>query len=81
MPLRPAAGMFDYDTSIFQYILGKFIVEWESVKMYLWRFREERHFREDVKNRIYFVDKAGPRRPEIVGRSNVLDVICTTSRT
>jgi len=45
-------GQPDYATVIITYVPGKSIVELKSLKLYLWSYREEGAFHEDVTNRI-----------------------------
>lgn len=66
----------------FRYIPGPSIVELKSLKLYLWSFRDEGHFHEDVTNRILkdFVAAAQPRWLEVIGEFNVRGGIYTTVR-
>ncbi|HEX9017078.1 MAG TPA: NADPH-dependent 7-cyano-7-deazaguanine reductase QueF, partial [Chloroflexota bacterium] len=58
------------------------LVELKSLKLYLWSFREEGHFHEDVTNIILndLVEKIRPRRMTVVGEFNVRGGIGTTVR-
>jgi 7-cyano-7-deazaguanine reductase len=55
-------------------------VELKSLKLYLWSFRDEGHFHEDVTNRILddLVALLAPRRMRIEGDFNVRGGIHTT---
>jgi 7-cyano-7-deazaguanine reductase len=55
-------------------------VELKSLKLYLWSFREEGHFHEDVTNRVLddLVALLSPRRMRIEGAFNVRGGIATT---
>ena len=48
----PKTGQPDFATLILDYIPDKTCVELKSLKLYMWSFREEGHFHEDVTNRI-----------------------------
>ena len=50
--LCPKTGQPDFATLILDYIADKKCVELKSLKMYIWSFRNEGHFHEDVTNRI-----------------------------
>lgn len=50
--LCPKTGQPDFATLILDYIPDKTCVELKSLKLYMWSFREEGHFHEDVTNRI-----------------------------
>ncbi len=81
--LCPVTGQPDFATITFKYIPGPSIVELKSLKQYLWSFRDEGHFHEDVTNRILkdFVDMIQPRKLEVIGKFNVRGGIYTTVRT
>jgi len=80
--LCPVTGQPDFATITITYVPGPYIVELKSLKLYLWSFREEGHFHEDVTNRILqdFVNMIQPRQAEIVGKFNVRGGIYTTVR-
>ena len=80
--LCPVTGQPDFATITITYVPGPYIVELKSLKLYLWSFREEGHFHEDVTNRILqdFVDMIQPRKAEIVGKFNVRGGIYTNVR-
>ena len=50
--LCPKTGQPDFATLILDYIADKQCVELKSLKLYIWSFRDEGHFHEDVTNRI-----------------------------
>lgn len=50
--LCPKTGQPDFATLILDYVPDKLCVELKSLKLYVWSFREEGHFHEDVTNRI-----------------------------
>jgi len=50
--LCPKTGQPDFATLLLDYIPDQRCVELKSLKLYMWSFREEGHFHEDVTNRI-----------------------------
>ena len=60
----PRTGQPDFATVTVTYVPGHKIVELKSLKLYLWSYREEGAFHEDVTNRILddLVACVGPRR-------------------
>lgn len=50
--LCPKTGQPDFATLFLDYIADQRCVELKSLKLYIWSFREEGHFHEDVTNRI-----------------------------
>ncbi len=50
--LCPKTGQPDFATLFLDYIPDLLCVELKSLKLYIWSFREEGHFHEDVSNRI-----------------------------
>lgn len=50
--LCPMTGQPDFATLILDYVPDKICVELKSLKLYIWSFRNEGHFHEDVTNRI-----------------------------
>jgi 7-cyano-7-deazaguanine reductase len=58
------------------------LVELKSIKLYIWSYRNEGAFHEDVTNRILndFVTAAGPRWIEVVGDFSVRGGIKTVVR-
>ena len=59
----PLTGQPDFATVTISYVPGDHIVELKSLKLYLWSFREEGAFHEDVTNRI-LDDLAAAIRPQ-----------------
>ena len=76
----PKTGQPDFATLRFRYVPGPRCVELKSLKLYLWGFRDEGHFREDVTNRILedFVGAADPVWLEVRGDFNMRGGIATT---
>ncbi len=50
--LCPRTGQPDFATVVITYVPDASIVELKSLKLYLWSFRDEGHYHEDVTNRI-----------------------------
>jgi 7-cyano-7-deazaguanine reductase len=50
--LCPKTGQPDFATLTLDYVPDKHCVELKSLKLYVWSFRDEGHFHEDVTNRI-----------------------------
>jgi 7-cyano-7-deazaguanine reductase len=50
--LCPMTGQPDFATIKIEYIPCDYIVELKSLKLYLWSFRDEGHYHEDVTNII-----------------------------
>lgn len=50
--LCPKTGQPDFATLFLDYIPDRKCVELKSLKLYIWSFRDEGHFHEDVTNRI-----------------------------
>jgi len=80
--LCPVTGQPDFATITLKYIPGPFICELKSLKLYLWSFRDEGHFHEDVTNIILndFVTQIQPRKLLVTGKFNVRGGIYTTVR-
>ena len=80
--LCPMTGQPDFGTIRITYTPGPRCVELKSLKLYLWSFRQEGAFHEDVTNRILndFVAAARPRWAEVVGDFNVRGGIKTEIR-
>jgi 7-cyano-7-deazaguanine reductase len=62
--LCPMTGQPDYATVTITYVPAASIVELKSLKLYLWSYRDEGAFHEDVTNRILddLVAAVAPRR-------------------
>jgi 7-cyano-7-deazaguanine reductase len=60
----PMTGQPDFATITITYVPGESIVELKSLKLYLWSYRAEGAFHEDVTNRILddLVAAIAPRR-------------------
>jgi 7-cyano-7-deazaguanine reductase len=69
----PMTGQPDFATIRIRYTPDAKCVELKSLKLYLWSYRDEGGFHEDVANRIMddFVAAAGPRWVEVIGDFNV----------
>jgi len=67
--LCPKTGQPDFATIRIRYVPDKQCVELKSLKLYLWSFRTEGHFHEDVTNRILddLVAATSPRRMSVEG--------------
>jgi len=76
----PMTGQPDFGTITVEYLPGERCVELKSFKLYLWSFREEGHFHEDVTNRILndLVAATAPRRMTVRGAFNVRGGLTTT---
>ena len=80
--LCPKTGQPDFATIRIRYVPDQHLVELKSLKLYLWSFRQEGAFHEDVTNRILndFVAAASPRWLEVTGDFNVRGGIKTDIR-
>ncbi len=69
----PRTGQPDFATIRINYVPADLCVELKSLKLYLWSFRDEGHFHEDVTNRILddLVKALKPKRMTVVGDFNV----------
>ena len=69
----PMTGQPDFATVTVTYVPGESIVELKSLKLYLWSFRDEGHYFEQVTNQILedLVRAVSPRRMTVIGRFNV----------
>ncbi len=78
--LCPITGQPDFGTIHIRYVPGPRCVELKSLKQYLWSFRDEGHFFEDVCNVILndLVRVLDPVRCEVTGEFNVRGGITTT---
>jgi len=77
--LCPVTGQPDFGTIIVSYVPAKLCIELKSLKLYLWSFRDEGHFFEQVTNQILddLVAATKPKRMTVVGRFNVRGGIWT----
>lgn len=69
----PMTGQPDFATIRIRYVPDALCVELKSLKLYLWSYRNEGAFHEDVTNRILddLVAALSPRQAEIEGDFNV----------
>jgi 7-cyano-7-deazaguanine reductase len=72
-------GQPDFATVTVTYVPDRSIVELKSLKLYLWSFRDEGAFHEDVTNRILddLVAAIAPRRMTVHTQWNVRGGIAT----
>jgi 7-cyano-7-deazaguanine reductase len=76
----PMTGQPDFATLRVRYVPGPRCFELKSFKLYLWSFRDEGHFHEDVTNRI-LLDLVAATEPvwmEVRGEFNLRGGIGTT---
>jgi 7-cyano-7-deazaguanine reductase len=78
--LCPKTGQPDFAVLTLDYVADKLCVELKSLKLYIWSFRNEGHFHEDVANRILddLVKAAKPRYMRLSARFFVRGGIFTT---
>ncbi len=78
----PITGQPDFATIKISFVPDEHLVELKSLKLYLWSFRNEGHFHEDVTNIILndLVKAIRPRRMTVVGEFNIRGGIGTTVR-
>jgi 7-cyano-7-deazaguanine reductase len=69
----PRTGQPDFATIRIQYVPDSLCIELKSLKLYLWSYRNEGAFHEDVTNRILddLVQACRPRSMSVVGDFNV----------
>jgi 7-cyano-7-deazaguanine reductase len=67
--LCPMTGQPDFAHLTIEYVPDELCVELKSLKLYLWSYRDEGAFHEDVTNRILndLVEACAPRRMTVVG--------------
>ena len=77
--LCPKTGQPDFATLTLEYVPDLLCVELKSLKLYIWSFREEGAFHEDVTNRILndLVDACEPRFMRLRAEFNVRGGIYT----
>jgi 7-cyano-7-deazaguanine reductase len=77
--LCPKTGQPDFATLFLDYIPDHRCVELKSLKLYIWSFREEGHFHEDVTNRILddLVGATDPRFMRLISKFHVRGGIFT----
>jgi 7-cyano-7-deazaguanine reductase len=80
--LCPLTGQPDFATIRIRYVPDQHLVELKALKLYVWSYRNEGLFHEDVTNRILddFVAAAHPRWLEVTGDFNVRGGIKTEVR-
>ena len=78
--LCPKTGQPDFATLLLEYIPEARCVELKSLKLYIWAFRDEGAFHEDVTNRILddLVKATAPRYLRLTAEFNVRGGIYTT---
>jgi len=78
--LCPVTGQPDFGTIEVVYVPARLCIELKSLKLYLWAFRDEGHFFEQVTNHILddLVRACRPRWMTVIGRFNVRGGIGTT---
>jgi 7-cyano-7-deazaguanine reductase len=77
--LCPVTGQPDFGTITVNYVPGPRCIELRSFKLYLWSYRQEGAFYEDVTNRILndLVEAAAPIKMTVTGDFNVRGGIST----
>src|SRR6267378_4857903 len=67
--LCPRTGQPDFATVRIRYVPDRLCVELKSLKLYIWSFRDEGHFHEDVTNRIMddLVATLEPKEMTVIG--------------
>ena len=78
--LCPKTGQPDFVRLTLTYVPDERCVELKSYKLYLWSFRDEGHFHEDVTNRILddLVALLAPKRMTLEGAFHVRGGLTTT---
>lgn len=78
--LCPRTGQPDFGELLVEYIPDKLCLELKSIKLYIWSYRDEGAFHEDVTNRILedLADAVQPRFMRLTARFNVRGGIYTT---
>lgn len=78
--LCPRTGQPDFATLELEYVPDRLCLELKALKLYIWSFRDQGHFHEDVTNRIAddLVTACAPRFLRLTGRFNVRGGISTT---
>ena len=76
----PRTGQPDFATIRIRYIPDQLCVELKSLKLYLWSFRAQGVFHEDVINKILddLVETCRPRKMTVIGDFNIRGGIHTT---
>ena len=78
--LCPKTGQPDFATLELEYVPDRLCLELKALKLYIWSFRDEGHFHEDVTNRICndMVAACAPRFLRLTGKFGVRGGIWTT---
>ena len=78
--LCPLTGQPDFGTIVVVYTPDRLCVELKSLKLYLWSFRDEGHYFEQVTNLILddLVRALRPRKLTVIGNFNVRGGIRST---
>ena len=78
--LCPKTGQPDFAELLLEYVPDARCVELKSLKLYIWSFRDEGHFHEDVTNRILddLAEALKPRFIRLTAAFNVRGGIYTT---
>lgn len=78
--LCPRTGQPDFGELLVEYIPDRLCLELKSIKLYIWSFRDEGAFHEDVTNRILddLAAATEPRFMRVSARFNVRGGIYTT---
>jgi 7-cyano-7-deazaguanine reductase len=78
----PRTGQPDFATIRVLYVPDRHLLELKAIKLYIWSYRNEGAFHEDVTNRILndFVAAAAPRWIEVIGDFTVRGGIKTVVR-
>ena len=77
--LCPKTGQPDFATLYLEYVADKACIELKALKLYVWSFRDEGHFHEDVTNRMLddLVRATSPRFMRLTAVFNVRGGIYT----
>jgi len=78
--LCPVTGQPDFGTVVVLYAPERLCIELKSLKLYLWSFRDQGHYFEQVTNQILddLVRVCRPRWMTVIGKFNVRGGIGTT---
>lgn len=78
--LCPKTGQPDFAEMLLEYVPGELCLELKALKQYIWSYRAEGHFHEDVSNRILddFVAAIAPKFMRLTAEFNVRGGIYTT---
>jgi 7-cyano-7-deazaguanine reductase len=78
--LCPVTGQPDFGAIVVLYAPGRLCIELKSLKLYVWSFRDQGHYFEQVTNQILddLVRVCRPRWMTVIGKFNVRGGIGTT---